>query len=410
MALRSASTDTQTIVATPETTAPDFTLPRLDLRAVARRAALPTALAVAALAAVILAGGPLRVLTDALRRALEADPRWIAVAAVAEALSFAGYVMLLWHVGRRATPRLHLRASAEVTLAGAAATRLLPTAGAGGAALTLWAIARTGLGTRRGGHVLLTFLVLLYTVFLAGIAASGAAIALGVAGGAGHQAVAAVASAAAFAAMAGAVALGLRAPTGRSRLARGGAGLGAAVRDAAGILRGGDPRLLGAVAWWGFDAMVLWATFHALGAPPSLAVLAFAYFAGQVGNTLPLPGAVSGGMVGTLLAFGVAPDLALTAVFAYRAVAIWLPAPAGLLALGALRARVARWTAEHAAAEAEDEAIADQPFALTVVPAGPRFVTPVREPAAADAPLVDRHATRSRVPVLTRRTADCTAC
>ena len=89
---------------------------------------------------------------------------------------------------------------------------------------------------------------------------------------------------------------------------------------------------------------MLWATFHALGEPPALAVLAFAYFAGQVGNTIPLPGAVAGGMVGTLLAFGVAPDLALSSVLAYRAVAIWLPAPLGLAALGALRARVARWS------------------------------------------------------------------
>jgi hypothetical protein len=124
--------------------------------------------------------------------------------------------------------------------------------------------------------------------------------------------------------------------------------LGAAVRDAWGLLRRGDVRLLGAPAWWAFDAAVLWTTFHALGEPPSLAVLAFAYFAGQVGNTIPLPGAVSGGMVGTLLAFGVAPDLALTAVLAYRAVAIWLPAPLGLAALAALRARIGRWTREDA--------------------------------------------------------------
>ena len=108
---------------------------------------------------------------------------------------------------------------------------------------------------------------------------------------------------------------------------------------------------------------MLWATFHALGEPPALAVLAFAYFAGQVGNTIPLPGAVSGGMVGTLLAFGVAPDLALSAVFAYRAVAIWLPAPLGLTALGALRARVARWTREDAEAAELVEAI--------VTPVGP---------------------------------------
>ena len=110
------------------------------------------------------------------------------------------------------------------------------------------------------------------------------------------------------------------------------------------MLRGADPRLLGAPAWWIFDGMVLWATFHTLGEPPALAILAFAYLAGQVGNTVPIPGAVSGGMVGTLLAFGVEADLALSAVLAYRAIAIWLPAPVGLVALGALRTRIARWS------------------------------------------------------------------
>jgi uncharacterized membrane protein YbhN (UPF0104 family) len=101
---------------------------------------------------------------------------------------------------------------------------------------------------------------------------------------------------------------------------------------------------------------VLWAVFNALGEPPSLAILAFAYFAGQVGNTVPVPGAVSGGMVGTLLAFGVAPDLALSAVLAYRTVAIWIPAPLGLIALTSLRSRIARWGREDAGvAEPEPE-------------------------------------------------------
>ena len=70
----------------------------------ARRAALPAALAAAALAVLLLAGGPLGVLTDALNRALEADPRWIGVAAVAEVLSFTGYVALFWLVGRARDP------------------------------------------------------------------------------------------------------------------------------------------------------------------------------------------------------------------------------------------------------------------------------------------------------------------
>src|SRR5213076_2673525 len=81
--------------------------------------------------------------------------------------------------GRGATNRIGLRESYQVTMAGAAATRLLPTAGAGGAALTLWALRRTWMGNRAATRTMLTFLVLLYAIFLASIAASGALIALG---------------------------------------------------------------------------------------------------------------------------------------------------------------------------------------------------------------------------------------
>jgi putative heme transporter len=376
--------DTARVASPAETAVPqDFSLPSLDVRLVARRAALPLALAVAAAAVVLLAGGRVNVFAEALSRALSADPRWIAVGAVAELLSFGGYIALFWLVGRRATPRLDLRAGAEITLGGAAATRLLPTAGVGGAALTLWAIMKTGVGSKRAGHTLLTFLSILYGTFLAGIALSGAAIALGAGGTTGHAMLAGGAALAAGLAIA--VALGLAArrvePDGDAgRIARGASMLGGAVRDALGLARGGDARLLGAPAWWAFDAAVLWATFHALGAPPSLAVLAFAYFAGQVGNTIPIPGAVSGGMVGTLLAFGVAPDLALTSVLAYRAVAIWLPAPLGLVGLAALRARVARWAGEDDDAAELVETIVAPAF---VAPALAAPARPLIRPALA---------------------------
>ena len=121
------------------------------------------------------------------------------------------------------------------------------------------------------------------------------------------------------------------------------------MRDAIALVRSGDARLLGAPAWWAFDAAVLWAMLNALGAPPSLAVVVLAYFVGQVANTIPIPGAVSGGMVGVLLAFGVDADLALASVLAYRSVAIWLPAPIGLAALGGLRRTFARWESQDAA-------------------------------------------------------------
>ena len=69
----------------------------------------------------------------------------------------------------------------------------------------------------------------------------------------------------------------------------------------------------------------------------------FAYFVGQAGNTVPIPGAVSGGIVGVLLAFGVDADIAIVSVLGYRSVAIWLPAPIGLVALTSLRRTLARW-------------------------------------------------------------------
>jgi len=334
----------------------------LDVRAVARRAGLPAAGVAVAAAAVVVARGPLQAFANALERALDADPRWVGVAAVLELFSFAGYIALLWLVGAWATPRLDLRASAQVTLGGAAATRLLPTAGVGGAALTLWALRRAGLDTRAATRTLMAFLVLLYGVFLGAIAVVGALLAFGLAHGDGPLALSALPAAGATTAIAGGLALAARRPAtaageliplpraarARARVRSASGLVGDAVRDAFVLLRSGDPRLLGALASWAFDAAVLWAMLQAFGSPPALAVVVLAYFVGQAGNTVPIPGAVSGGIVGVLLAFGVKTDLALVSVLAYRAVAIWLPAPIGLAALGALERTVARWSRENA--------------------------------------------------------------
>jgi uncharacterized membrane protein YbhN (UPF0104 family) len=340
-------------------TSADFALPSLDLRALARRAAVPAALAAAAALALVVAGGPLQAFADAIRRALELDPRWVVAAAAFELISFAGYVGLLWLVGSRVSARLGFGASAQVTLGGAAATRLLPTGGVGGAALTLWAFRRAGLGSRAATRTLLTFLVVLYAVFLTAIAISGGAIALGLTSAHGPLALSAIPAVAAAVGIVAGLALAARAGTGRPAVAVSGRlarvrgivrdtpeAIGLAVRDALRLVRSLDPRLLGAVAWWGFDAAVLWAMLHAFGAPPAFAVIVLGYFVGQVANTIPIPGAVSGGMVGVLLAFGVEADLALTSVLAYRAIAIWLPAPIGLATLGALRKTIAGWGAE----------------------------------------------------------------
>jgi uncharacterized membrane protein YbhN (UPF0104 family) len=345
-------------------TASDFTLPRLDLRAVARRAALPALVGVAALATVILAGGRVSAVAGALHRVLSVNASWTVVGIGFECLSLAGYVALLAFIAGRATPRIGVAESAQITLAGAAATRLLPTAGAGGAALMLWSLRRAGLRSADAARALLVFLVALYSVFLAAIVLSGGALSLGLVAAHGPVALAAVPAGAALVAIGVALALATRrgggvrtaAPAatraGRLsvRLAASIHLLGGAVRDACGLLRSPDARLAGAVVYWGFDAAVLWAMLHAFGAAPALPVVALAYFVGQVANTLPLPGSVSGGIAGVLIAFGVPAEVALPAVLAYRTIAVWLPVPVAISAIPRLRATTARWAAEDAPA------------------------------------------------------------
>jgi uncharacterized membrane protein YbhN (UPF0104 family) len=327
----------------------ELDLPAFDARALARRAALPAGLLVVVAGVLIFGGGPIHAFSHALRRALDADPRWVLAAVGFEVISFSGYIALLWMVGERATPRMDLRASAEVTLAGAAVTRLLPTGGAGGVALTLWAFRKTGMETKHATRTLMTFLVLLYAVFLLSIAIAGALLASGLGGGGGHVLFAAVAGVGATVAMALAVATArLRPGDAAGRLGRAGATLGEGMRGAHAFVREADVRLLGAPLWWAFDAAVLYGMLNAFGTPPAPTVVVLGYFVGMIANTIPIPGAVSGGMVGVLLAFGVEADLALASVLSYRALAIWLPAPFGLAALGSLRRTVARWGAEEA--------------------------------------------------------------
>ncbi|HEX2087874.1 MAG TPA: YbhN family protein [Solirubrobacteraceae bacterium] len=301
-------------------------LPRID----GRKAAVLGALAVAALV-LVLTTGPGAELASAFDRAASADWRWAALGIVFEALAFAGYATLFWHVAGRAAPGLGLRGSTEISLAGAAATRLLPTAGLGGIALTLWALARRGLSASSAVRTLLTFLVLVYTVFMAALALAGLALATGVAPGDGPVAL-----------MLAPAGFGLAVIAAALALSRGAGLFGGAVREALSFARGGDPRLLGAPAWWGFDMAVLFTTFQALGAPPAAGVLVLAYFTGMVGNTIPLPGLVAGGTIGVLVAFGVDAAVAVPAVLAYRAIALWLPAVLGSVALAGMRQSAAR--------------------------------------------------------------------
>jgi uncharacterized protein (TIRG00374 family) len=130
--------------------------------------------------------------------------------------------------------------------------------------------------------------------------------------------------------------------------------LATGVRGAITLVRSRNPGLIGAVGWWGFDVAVLWACFHAFGDPPPAAVIVMSYFLGMLANLLPVPGGiggVEGGMIGTLIAFGVTGGLAIVAVLTYRAFAFWLPTAPGAIAYLRLRRSVESWQATGAPAD-----------------------------------------------------------
>jgi uncharacterized membrane protein YbhN (UPF0104 family) len=301
-----------------------------------RQVAIGGTLVAVALAVLTVTGGPMAELTQAFDRALGADWGWVAAGVGFEAASFAGYILLFWLICGRVSSTIGIRESAEISLSGAAATRLLPTGGLGGIALTLWALARSGMNPREAVGSLLTFLVLLYSVFMTALAVAGGLLVLGVAPGDGPVALAALPALFALFVIVTVSRLGIGGST----------ALGTAARGGVAYVRRADPRLLGAVAWWGFDLAVLFATFQALGEPPAAPVLILAYFTGAIANTIPLPGLVAGSTTGVLLAFGIDASLALPAVLAYRAVALWLPAVLGTAAMAGLRSTVAKWGRE----------------------------------------------------------------
>jgi uncharacterized membrane protein YbhN (UPF0104 family) len=82
----------------------------------------------------VLALARLGQLDGVLRRLEHASPWLLSLAVASEALSFAGYVVLVRIVFRPAAPRISWFAGVQITLAGVVATRLVPAGGVGGVA------------------------------------------------------------------------------------------------------------------------------------------------------------------------------------------------------------------------------------------------------------------------------------
>jgi putative heme transporter len=301
----------------------------------------------------------------------DGDAWWIGVAVVLQLLSMASYIAIFRAVQVPAGSRIGWRESYQITMAGLAATRLFAAGGAGGVAVTAWALRRSGMEGREVAQRMIAFLVLLYGVYMAAMVVCGVGLYIGLFPGP-HPFAITIGPA-----IAGAVVilvfLGLafvpedleqrlgaltrgdgRVPRWLRRLATAPATVSGGLHFALRKLRHPDLAMFATVTWWGFNVAVLYAAFRAFGNAPPIAVLIQAYFVGLLANLLPLPGGiggVDGGMIGALVAFGISGSLALIAVLVYRLLAFWLPSIPGAVAYFQLRRTVSRWHdagADHA--------------------------------------------------------------
>jgi putative heme transporter len=328
--------------------------------------------AVTAVVGVLAIGGfihfvlpQLSALGPTVHRLRGADPKWLGLGVVLLAVSLAGYIALFRTVFSCQGARIGWKASYQITMAGVVATKLFAAAGAGGVALTVWALRASGLDTRTVARRVLTFEFLLYGVYAGTAVLVGVGLRTGVFAGVAPWTLTvgpAVVGAAAIVAL-----LSIRALPGdfeRRMKALGGARRGQRLRarlasapraahDALGIafalIRERKPGLIGAIAYWGFDIATLWTCFHAFGTPPPIAVIVMAYVVGALANALPLPGGlggVEGGTIGAFLAFGTPSSLAILAVLSYRLISFWLPTVPGAFAYLQLRRTVGYWRDE----------------------------------------------------------------
>src|SRR3954447_2940511 len=146
-------------------------------------------------------------LEDTWQRLKEGDAWWLALAFALELCSFCGYVALFRGVFSSGEIRLGWRESYQITMAGLAATRLLAAGGAGGVALTAWALRRLGMSARTVASNMTAFLVLLYAVFMLAMLFDGVGLRTGVLPGEAPWAL--TVAPAVFAAIAIAIALAL---------------------------------------------------------------------------------------------------------------------------------------------------------------------------------------------------------
>ena len=257
--------------------------------------------------------------------------------------------------------RMGWRFSAQLALSEQATNVLVPTGGAGGLALGVWALRQGGMSTEYFGRRSIAFFVLTSIPNFAFAAVLGPLLLTGLFSGHVPVALTAVLSAAAWSAAAVVVLL----PRLLGRVNTETAGTGVAgrlraaavtfelgIRDTGQILRSRQwQAIAGAIGYLVFDIGALIAAFAAFGGGMALAPLIFAYVIGQLGGLIPLPagvGGTDGGLIGAMVLYGSPLSLAVAAVLAYRLFQLTVPAVLGAVAFIRLRQTLSKSSAPAA--------------------------------------------------------------
>lgn len=295
-------------------------------------------------------------------RLSHANSVWLVLGAGLKVLSGLGYVAIFRMVFCR---RMSWRVSYQIGMSELGANALLPTGGAGGLALGAWALKRGGMPTAEIARRTAAFFMLTSVANVAGVVVIGVGLAVRVLPGERSLALTLLPAAIAAAAIVGSLLAGRSSAGLHRRLDRIEANessrrstlvlktlvaVADGVNEAVALLREGNAWLIsGILAYLVFDVMILGATFRAFGASPPLAILGMAYLIGELGGLIPVPGGIGGvdaGLVGTFVLYNVPITVAASAVLAYRAIALWVPAILGSAAFVSLRRTLRRESAK----------------------------------------------------------------
>jgi uncharacterized protein (TIRG00374 family) len=308
-------------------------------------------------------------LGNALERLDDADPVWIGIAIAFNVAAYATYIALFKAVVGGDALRLTWTETYEINMAGVAATLLFSAGGAGGVALTYWALRKAGMVRRDVGRRMVAFVSLHYIFYPIALIIFGILLRTGVMNGKSSVELTIIPAGVAGLLLIVGVLVTLIPVDAEQRLARyahsersrhflAAAGkvpatLGEGFRFALGLFthpsRGGLA-VIGAAGFWAFSIGVLWASFHAFGVHVPLAVVVQGFFLGMVANLFPLApagvGAVDAGMIGAFVLFGIPEETVFPAVLIFRLVSFWMPIPPGIFAFFQLRHTVHRWEEE----------------------------------------------------------------